>query len=411
MNKLNKITKITLNNNLSNQIKINHPWIYKESFKGRERLLKQLRTGDSVGLYDQANNFLAYALFDEDSDIALRVFSRSSKEIDWESLFYKRIFKAFSLRKKIIDKSCTTAYRLVYGESDRLPGLVVDIYDKFAVIVVYTPSLLDFIPIIAKILIEKFQYKGIYLKERFKPKTGNLEKSSSCKFIMGEEIIDKLQVLENGFNFVVDVEHGQKTGLFLDQRDNRLSIMKYCKGKTVLNCFSYTAAFSVYAAKAGAKKVVSVDLAKWVRAWAIDNFTINDINAEDHVFICGDVFEVLNRDIKKGRKYDMVIMDPPAFARSKKHVFSALKGYKEINRLALKVLEPGGVLVSSSCSTQITPKMLLESINEAAISVNRKVHVVEMRGQAPDHPIISSFPEGNYLKFFICIVDNGEEKD
>lgn len=398
---MRKYHKIEVSSSEIETILKGHPWLYKEKYSKFFSNIDKIRTGDIVDIFDSSSNFIARGLYDSDSEILVRIFTYDFNELIDEKFFINRIGKSFQLRKKIINFEETNAFRLVYGESDYLPALVIDCYGDYAVIQFYSHSLFPHRYAIYHALKTVLpNIKGIYQKDRTK---GEKEEDRKGYLVEGEEAPNDLIIKENGIYFYANLTIGQKTGLFLDQRENRKTIQKYCKDKNVLNCFSYTGGFSVYAALAGAKKVTSVDLSKKCIESAQENFKLNSLNPQEHEFIAEDVFEFLNK--YSGKNYfDIIILDPPAFATSKKHVFNAYHGYKRLNALAINSLKEGGILISSSCSTQLTPELFMKALKDSAKITKREIQVIEMRFQPPDHPINVFFPEGLYLKFFISII-------
>jgi 23S rRNA (cytosine1962-C5)-methyltransferase len=301
----------------------------------------------------------------------------------------------------------TSAYRLVNAESDFLPGLVVDRYNEYLVAQFLTLGIERWKGEIVSLLGELLPSRGICErsdvdvreKEGLLPATG---------LLAGQERPALVHIVENGYRFIVDIKQGQKTGFYLDQRENRQKLARsdepYCRGKTVLNCFAYTGAFAVYAAGAGAKKVVNVESSAGVLKLAQRNMTLNGFDGRDDEYVEGDVFQVLRQYRDEGRSFDLIILDPPKFAYSKSQVQAACRGYKDINLLAMQMLRPSGLLFTFSCSGLVSPDLFQKVVFGASVDAGRDVQIIEKLSQGFDHPILLSFPESEYLKGFICRV-------
>ena len=322
-----------------------------------------------------------------------------NQEIDDEFIF-NRVKNAYEYRKRVTDMS---SCRLIFGEADYLPGLVIDKYSD--VLVVESLSLgmdrfkLKIIDDLKKLLAsDGVAIKGVY--ERSDAKVRENEGMERYKGFIGEPFDTKVQIVENGVKYTVDVQDGQKTGFFLDQKYNRLSIHKLCKGLDVLDCFTHTGSFALNAGIAGAKSVLGVDASQLAVNQAEENARLN--NLQDAVkFKCCDVFELLPQLESEGKKFDMVILDPPAFTKSRNSVKNAVKGYREINLRAMKIIKDNGFLVTCSCSHFMPYELFTQTIGQAAKNVHRRLRQIEYRTQAPDHPILWSADESYYLKFYI----------
>jgi 23S rRNA (cytosine1962-C5)-methyltransferase len=307
---------------------------------------------------------------------------------------------AWEYRKKVID---TSSCRLIFGEADFLPGLTVDKYED--VLVVESLALgIDrlkehILAALVKVLPEDgIQVRGIY--ERSDAKVRELEGLPREKGFLTAPFDTKIQITENGVRYIVDVENGQKTGFFLDQKDNRRAIHRLCKGAKVLDCFTHTGSFALNAAIAGASSVIAVDASDLAVEQARENARLNGL--EDRVsFLCRDVFELLPELIAKGEQYDVVVLDPPAFTKSRNSIKAAARGYREINLRGMKLVRNGGYLVTCSCSHFMDPELFKKTIGEAARDAHRRLRQVEFKTQAPDHPILWSSDESYYLKFYI----------
>jgi len=311
--------------------------------------------------------------------------------------------KAKSLREKIIDVSTTNAYRVINSESDGLPGLIVDRYGEYLVCQFLSSGAEFFKETITEVLDDIFKPKGIYErsdvdvreKEGLKPTKGLLR---------GKEPEELVEILENGLKFLVDIKEGHKTGFYLDQRDNRKLLSEFAKEKTVLNCFSYTGGFSVCALAAGALQVTQVETSASTLDLSIKNIELNKLDASQIKNVNGDVFEVLRKFRDERRTFDLVILDPPKFAESASQIQKASRGYKDINLLAIKLLNPGGILFTFSCSGHISQELFQKIVSDAALDAEREVKIIKQLTQSADHPIALNFPEGLYLKGLVCSV-------
>jgi 23S rRNA (cytosine1962-C5)-methyltransferase len=344
----------------------------------------------------RCGNYSAYGLWDSRSPIALRIFSpKQEPDAIWVR---ERVLEAWEVRAPIRQKQKTNAYRWLFGEADGLPGITVDLYGQYAVIQTYADSLETIKGWVIESIREITSIKGILERKRAdqnSPEDG----PGKSRLIIGNSPPRNLIVEEHGLRFKANLFEGQKTGLFLDHRENRRYIEEWCAGKTVLNCFSYTGAFSVYAARGGAKEIVSCDIAPQASEDAAQNFKLNGYDSEDHEFLSEDCFELLTRYGQEGRKFDIVILDPPSFAHSQKNVHAALRGYTRLNQLALKCVAPGGYLASASCTSYVSPDMFRDMLATAAAGVGKRLLTLHDAGQALDHPVPTHFMEGRYLKF------------
>ena len=378
-------------------IKGRHPWVFSGAIK---KIPDGLRSGQEVRLVDEQANFLAYGYFNSYSQIAVRLWSWDASEIINQDFFEKRIRSAYEIRQKYVENSETDSYRLIYGENDLLPGLVVDKYAHYLSVQFHNPGIEAWKDYIVKSLVNILKPEGIY--ERSDVKVRGLEKADVSVGVLHGEVPDKVKITENGLEFWVEIKTGQKTGFFLDQRDKRLALQKYCKDKKVLNCFSYTGGFSVYALSAGAKKVVSVDSSGPALELLEENMKLNKFKEKDFETIQADV-KVYLEDQPPG-SFDVIILDPPAFVKDRHKVKEGLQGYRKINEQALRILPPGGILVTCSCSAHVTVTDFRYMLSEAAARAGRTVQILESYVHGIDHPELAAFTEGEYLKCFIAIV-------
>lgn len=372
-------------------------WIYDNEI---QNVMGGCQDGDLVVVRDFDGYPMGVGFINRKSKITVRMMSRNAnQEID-EEFLTMRVKNAWEYRKKTVD---TSSCRVIFGEADFLPGLVVD---KFSdVLVVESLALgidklkLQIIDILKKVLLEDgISIRGVY--ERSDAKVREKEGMTRTKGFIGDEFDTNVQIVENGVKYIVDVKDGQKTGFFLDQKYNRLSIHKLCKGAEVLDCFTHTGSFALNAGIAGAAKVTGVDASQLAVDQATENAQLN--NLEDRVsFICEDVFELLPRLEAEGKKYDVVILDPPAFTKSRNSIKNAVKGYREINLRGMKLVKDGGYLVTCSCSHFMDYELFTKTIHQAANNVHKRLKQVEFRQQSPDHPILWAAEESYYLKFYV----------
>lgn len=401
-----KHTNIHLPTSLKDRLAQGHPWVYRNHVDPDIFM----PTGSWVRVH--CGNWSAYGIWDEQGPIAVRLFSvRRIPDAAWVR---DRVRDAWALREPV-RQSDTTAYRLLFGEGDGMPGLTVDIYDQWAVIQSYSSGVERLMPWLIEVLQQQLPLRGILHKQRDpnldagemrddepsadEPKIAVSKGSSRLALIWGDSPPRDLVVREHGLQFIADIWAGQKTGLFLDQRENRHYIEQISQGRTLLNCFSYTGAFSLYALRGGAKKVVNVDIGKGLAEAAEANIALNGLDPSKHQFVTADCFDVLNRYLEEGHRFDILILDPPSFAKSQRNRFAAIRAYTKLNAIAMRCVAPGGLLISSSCTSQVGPEPFKEMLAEAATSVNKRMQIVYEAGQAQDHPVPAHFPEGRYLKF------------
>jgi 23S rRNA (cytosine1962-C5)-methyltransferase len=377
---------LVLPESLEGRLSAGHPWIYRDHVPERFRA----QAGDFVHV--RSGRFHGYALWDAESPIALRVFSRKQPpDAAWVAA---RIADAWQLRQRLLPPE-TNAFRLSFGEGDGLPGIVVDVYAGFAVLVSYSPALARVSEWVALALAAHPEIRGV--SERT---TRRKDRSSELKHLSGEQPPALIMVKEHGLSYEVDLEAGQKTGLFLDHRDNRRYLRDLSRDCSVLNLFSYTGAFSVSCAAGGASAVTSVDIAAPAIAAASRNFAHNALSTP-HEAVASDVFEFLERAKNAGRSFDIVIADPPSFASSRAELFGALRAYKKLHAAALSVLTPGGLYAAASCTSQVSPDAFRQTIAEAA-GRSHRLTVVHEVAHAVDHPYGVGHLEGRYLKFVLC---------
>lgn len=390
-------TVVTLKKGEGRTLKAGGMWVYDNEI---DSVMGSFEDGDVVEVRDFDGYCMGCGYINTRSKITLRMLSRKKDAVIDEAFFQQRVRDAWEYRKQTID---TASCRLIFGEADFLPGIVVD---KFSdVLVVESLALgidrwkLVIVEALKKVLAEDgIVIRGVY--ERSDARVRLQEGLERSKGFIGESFDTKVEILENGVRYIVDVEDGQKTGFFLDQKNNRAAIHSFCKGKKVLDCFSHTGSFALNAGVAGASSVLGVDASRLAVDQARSNAKLNGL--EDRVkFLCADVFELLPQLETAGEKFDVVILDPPAFTKSRNSVKNAVKGYREINVRGLKLVRDGGFLVTCSCSHFMEPELFAKTIREAAVGAHKRLRQVEFRTQACDHPILWAADQSYYLKFYI----------
>ncbi|PKQ70457.1 class I SAM-dependent rRNA methyltransferase [Raineya orbicola] len=375
-----------------------HAWIYSGAIK---EFPKKAEQGDIVKVVDNKQNFLGYGFYAPKNQIACRMFYFGKKEIELRENFWKeKIWKAYELRKKYVISQDTNAYRLLFSEGDGLPGVIVDVYDQVASVQILHKG----IEKIYHILIQALREIGLeYIYLKTKENSRRLEQIDIPEGWVDNVIPqEKTIISENGLLFGVDVEKGQKTGFFLDQRENRALLKSYAKGKRVLNTFSYTGGFSVYAAAGEAEEVISVDISKEVCAEAEKNMQMNFPNYRKHQAFAEDCFLYLKKIPEN--YYDLIVLDPPAFAKTAQNVPNAARGYKEINMQAFKKIQSGGLVFTFSCSGSVDRDLFRKIVFGAAADVGRDIKILHQLTQPPDHPISIYHPESEYLKGLVLYV-------
>ena len=377
-----------------------HPWIFSMALQ----YFGEIESGSLVDVYDSSGKkFLARGYYNEKSQIAVRILTLDSQQLINTDFFVQRFAELKKIRERFIDTKLTNAYRLVFGESDGVPGLIVDRYNKVLVIQIHTLGMELLKKEVLSALKAVFNPESIYERSDIgvRAQEGLLDQPKGLLF--GPSFEKEIEILENGIPMLVNIEDGQKTGMFLDQRENRKALQAYVKDKTVLNCFCYTGGFSLYAALAGAKKVTSVDSSGPALETAKRNFTLNDLDPKKHEFLDKDVFDLLDEYRNKRTEFDVIILDPPAFVKNQKSLKKGLQGYTFINERALQLLPKGGILVSSSCSAHVTDELFQKMLAMAAAKAHCTLRVIEIRNQPIDHPYNLFFPEGKYLKYYVML--------
>ena len=366
-----------------------HPWI----FSGAIEKTEDNSAADPVAdVFDSRGNWLARGLYNPKSQIRVRVLTWEKEEID-SSFFSRRLFQAVALREKFLSPS-TNSYRIINGEGDLLPGLVVDRYADFLVCQLFTAGIDPFKGVVVDALSGLFKPKGIYERSEggVREQEGLLP---SVGILAGDEPPELIRIEENGIGFLVDVRAGQKTGFFLDQRDNRFLLSSLARDMTVLNCFAYSGAFAAYALKAGAKQVISVESSRPALDLARQTFELNGLPVAEKDLVKADAFSYLKSCTEE---FDIVVLDPPSLAHKRGDAAAASGSYKFLNLHALRRVKPGGLLLTFCCSQHLSSDLFQKIVFGAAVDAGRKVQIVKRLGHPPDHPVSLHHPEGEYLK-------------
>ncbi len=372
-------------------------WVYDNEIAST---MGEIVDGGLVEVHDFDGYFMGIGYINRRSKITVRMMSRRTREID-RAFIEQRVRACVDYRKHTVDMS---SCRLVFGEADFLPGIVIDKFSDVLVVESLALGIDRFKPLIVELLKQVLKEEGMPIRgvyERSDAKVRLQEGMERFKGFIGEEFDTKVSIVENGVKYIVDVKDGQKTGFFLDQKYNRAAIRPMCKDAKVLDCFTHTGSFALNAGMAGAKSVLGVDASELGVAQATENAALNGLS--DRVsFICEDVFELLPRLEKEGELFDVVILDPPAFTKSRNSIKNAVKGYREINLRAMKLVKNGGYLATCSCSHFMNPELFAKTIGEAAANVHKRLRQIEYKTQSPDHPILWTRDEESlYLKFYI----------
>lgn len=391
------VAVVTLKKGEGRLLKSGGMWIFDNEIGS---VMGSFENGDIVLVRDFDGYPMGKGFINTNSKITVRMLTRDeNQEID-EEFFKKRVQNAWEYRKKVVDVSCC---RLIFGEADFLPGFVVDKFSDVLVVQSLALGIDRWKEVLIRslkdcLLADGISIRGVY--ERSDVKVRRQEGMELYKGFLGPEFSTLVEIEENGVKYQVDIKDGQKTGFFLDQKYNRLAIQRLCKDARVLDCFTHTGSFALNAGIAGAQSVLGVDASSRAVDQATANAKLNGL--EDRVkFICEDVFELLPKLEEKGEKFDVVILDPPAFTKSRSSVKNAVKGYREINLRAMKLVKEGGFLATCSCSHFMTYELFTQTIGQAARNVHKRLRQVEYRTQSPDHPILWSSDESYYLKFYI----------
>jgi 23S rRNA (cytosine1962-C5)-methyltransferase len=394
------LAAITLKPGREKSLLRRHPWIFSGAIAS---LSGKPRPGETIEVKTAEDELSGHGAWSPQSQIRVRVWSFEPREKIDAQFFRIRLERAIEARKCLYLDETTNAYRVVNAESDGMPGIVIDRYAEFLVCQFLTTGADCWKQDIVALLSQLLPAKGIYersdvdvrQKEGLEPATG---------LLAGEAPPDVIEVRENDCRFYVDIKHGHKTGFYLDQRENRTAVNEFAHDAEVLNCFSYTGGFGIYTLKAGARKVTNIDSSATSLDLAKRNAELSHLDTNRVENVCGDVFKILREYRQAKRQFDLIILDPPKFAESRNQLKKAARGYKDINLLAFKLLKPGGILFTFSCSGLMEASLFQKIVADAALDAGRDAQMIRWLGQATDHPTALNFPEGSYLKGMICRV-------
>ena len=387
-----------LNKNISNRVESGHPWVFANEINRGKALDAAAIAGEVVNVFTHDKKFVGKGYINPQSQIMVRLLTRNKEEEINELFFLNRIRQAWVYRQKL---GYTENCRLIFGEADEIPQLIIDKFNDYFVIQTLAFGIDVWKPAIVKALEQIFKAKGIY--ERNDVPVRELEGMEQQKGFLSAKFDTNIIISENGIRFNVDIANGQKTGYFLDQQDNRKAIQHIVKGASVLGAFCYTGSFEISAAVYGAKSVTGLDISQSAIDMCSKNALLNGV--EDICsFQCINAFDVLKEWTKEGRQWDVVMLDPPSFTKSRSSIDKAVAGYKEINLRGIKLVKPGGFLVTSSCTSLVKPELFLDIIAMAAKDAKRKIRQVVFNAQSADHPIIRDQENTHYLKFLIAQV-------
>ncbi|HEJ7828371.1 23S rRNA (cytosine(1962)-C(5))-methyltransferase RlmI [Serratia marcescens] len=377
-----------------------HPWVFSGAV---QRVEGKAHSGETIDILDSQGKWLARGAYSPESQIRARVWTFQQDEEINIDFFIRRLQQAQSWRDWVAQRDGLDGYRLIAGESDGLPGITIDRFQNFLVLQLLSAGAEYQRPALLSALQHCYPECSIYDRSdvAVRKKEG-LPLAQGPVF--GDLPPDLLPITEHGMKLLVDIQQGHKTGFYLDQRDSRLAARNYSAGRRVLNCFSYTGAFAVSALMGGCAQVISVDTSQAALDIAKQNVELNKLDLNKAEFVRDDVFQLLRNYRTQGEKFDLIIMDPPKFVENKNQLASACRGYKDINMLALQLLNPGGILLSFSCSGLMPTDLFQKILADAAVDAGRDVQFIEQFRQAADHPVIATYPEGLYLKGFACRV-------
>ncbi|MCI0409482.1 MAG: class I SAM-dependent rRNA methyltransferase, partial [Acidobacteria bacterium] len=383
------MTRVTLHKGRERRPLAGHPWIYQGEIQWVE---KDPAPGELVEVRDARDRFVGRGYINPRSQISVRLLTWQDEAID-EAFMRRRVQSAIDLRKRCV--ADVQGYRVIFGEADLLPGLIVDRYGDILVVQFLTAGIEALSGLIVSVLLDLLRPSGIYARNDAPAR--ELERLQRTAGFLHGQFDTLLQISEGGVRFWVDVAAGQKTGLFLDQRENRLRLRAFAEGREALDAFCYTGGFGLHAAVAGARSVLGIELSKDAAALAVKNAELNGLGETIQV-VEGNAFDELRSMDREGRRFDLIVLDPPAFTKGKEALDSALRGYKEINLRAMKLLREEGILVTCSCSYHLSTELFREMLVEAAADAHRRFRLVEFRRQAQDHPVLLSVRETSYLK-------------
>ena len=388
---------VTLKKGEGRSLKAGGLWVFDNEI---DTIMGTFTNGDIVIVHDFDGYMMGRGFINQNSKIRVRMMTRNKEQQIDEAFLRNRVQTAWDYRKDTVD---TSSCRVIFGEADFLPGIVIDKYEDVLVVESLALGIDRFKETIVRLLKECMAEDGIHIRgvyERSDAKVRLKEGLPRVKGFIGEPFDTNIEIVENGVHYMVDVENGQKTGFFLDQKYNRLAMQRICKGKKVLDCFTHMGTFALNAGIAGAKDVTGLDISEYAVEQAARNAKLNHLEDTVH-FRCANVLDELPKLAAAGEQYDVVILDPPAFTKSREATKNAIKGYREINMKGMKLVKDGGYLATCSCSHFMTQELLAKTIKEAAKATHKRLRQVEFRTQSPDHPILWAADESYYLKFFI----------
>lgn len=388
---------VTLKKGEGRSLKAGGLWVFDNEI---DTIMGMFTNGDIVIVHDFDGYMMGRGFINQNSKIRVRMMTRNKEQQIDEAFLRNRVQTAWDYRKDTVD---TSSCRVIFGEADFLPGIVIDKYEDVLVVESLALGIDRFKETIVRLLKECMAEDGIHIRgvyERSDAKEREKEGLTKVKGFIGESFDTNIEIVENGVHYMVDVENGQKTGFFLDQKYNRLAMQRICKGKKVLDCFTHMGTFALNAGIAGAKDVTGLDISEYAVEQAARNAKLNHLEDTVH-FRCANVLDELPKLAAAGEQYDVVILDPPAFTKSREATKNAIKGYREINMKGMKLVKDGGYLATCSCSHFMTQELLAKTIKEAAKATHKRLRQVEFRTQSPDHPILWAADESYYLKFFI----------
>ncbi|MGE0872316.1 MAG: class I SAM-dependent rRNA methyltransferase [Kofleriaceae bacterium] len=393
---------VRLAGDVARRIAAGHPWVYREAV-GRAL---SAEPGAPIDLVDDEGEFVGRGLYDSDSVIAVRVFTRNQDAAIDGALLHQRVRSAVALRRRIVDFERLGCLRVINAESDGLPGIVVERYGDYLVVQLFTGAIAMLRDELYNALEAELSPKAIYEQRRYRSLGGEAPRQAAAELVRGNPAPVEIEVAEDDLKFIVDVTSPLSTGLFADLREGRRAVRQWASGRRVVNLFSYTGAISVYAQAGGASEVVAVDVASKAHARARRNFSASGLDPEKPEHIVGDVFKVLARFVERGRKFDMVVIDPPAFASAAARggkPWSALRDYTELITASLDVLESGGLLVAASSTHKMPASEYEQALAHGAADAGTQLQIIDRRSLPPDFPTIPAFPEANYLKFVVAV--------
>ena len=388
---------VTLKKGEGRSLKAGGLWVFDNEI---DTIMGTFTNGDIVIVHDFDGYMMGRGFINQNSKIRVRMMTRNKEQQIDEAFLRNRVQTAWDYRKDTVD---TSSCRVIFGEADFLPGIVIDKYEDVLVVESLALGIDRFKETIVRLLKECMAEDGIHIRgvyERSDAKEREKEGLTKVKGFIGEPFDTNIEIVENGVHYMVDVENGQKTGFFLDQKYNRLAMQRICKGKKVLDCFTHMGTFALNAGIAGAKDVTGLDISEYAVEQAARNAKLNHLEDTVH-FRCANVLDELPKLAAAGEQYDVVILDPPAFTKSREATKNAIKGYREINMKGMKLVKDGGYLATCSCSHFMTQELLAKTIKEAAKATHKRLRQVEFKTKSPDHPILWAADESYYLKFFI----------